>query len=213
MLIWLEADTLLRTQSGGAKSLDDFCHAFFGGPSTPQTVKPYTADDVYAALNALVPYDWRGFFAERVYAIQPHPPLGGLEAAGWKLVYTDQPNAYLTARVKTQDAVDASFSVGLWLKQDGTVTDIVNGAPAWEAGLGPGMKLVAVNGRKWAPEVLSQEIQAARQSKAPIEITAEHGDTLRTFKMDYHDGERYPHLERDPKRPDLLSGILAPKAK
>ena len=87
----------------------------------------------------------------------------------------------------------------------------MTGAPAWEAGLGPGMKLVAINGRKWAPEILSQEIQGARQSKTPIEVTAEHGDALRTFRIDYHGGERYPHLERDPARPDLLSDILAPK--
>jgi predicted metalloprotease with PDZ domain len=210
-LIWLEADTLLRAKSGGARSLDDFCRAFFGGPSTPPTVKPYTADDVYTALNAVAPHDWRGFFAERVYDVEPHSPVGGLEAAGWKLVYTDKPNAYQVARAKTQGLWDASFSLGLWLKDDGTITDIVNGAPAWEAGLGPGMKLVAVNGRKWAPEILSQGIQEARQSKAPIEVTAEQGDVLRAFRIDYHGGERYPHLERDPARPDLLSVILAPK--
>lgn len=213
LLIWLEADTIVRAKSNGAKSLDDFCRAFFGGSSTPPAVVPYTADDVYAALNAIVPYDWHGFFTERVYDIQPHSPVGGLEAAGWKLVYNDRPNAYQTARAKTQGLTDASFSLGLWLKDDGTIADIVNGAPAWEAGLGPGMKLVAVNGRKWAPEVLSQEIQAARQSKAPIEVTAEHGDTLRTFRIDYHGGERYPHLERDSARPDLLSVIVAPRSR
>lgn len=213
LLIWLEADTLLRAKSGGARSLDDFCRAFFGGSSTPPAVVPYTEDDVYTALNAIAPYDWQGFFAERVYAIQPHSPMGGLEAAGWKLVYTDQPNTYQTARAKTGRLVDASFSLGLWLEHDGAVIDIVTGAPAWEAGLGPGMKLVAINGRKWAPEVLSQEIQGARQSKAPIEVTAEHGENLRTFRIDYHGGERYPHLERDPARPDLLSAILAPKVR
>lgn len=211
LLIWLEADTLLRTRSNGAKSLDDFCRAFFGGSSTPPAVVPYTEDDVYTALNAIVPHDWRGFFTERVYTIQPRSPVGGLEAAGWKLVYTDQPNVYQTARAKTGRLVDASFSLGLWLEYDGAIFDIVTGAPAWEAGLGPGMKLVAINGRKWAPEVLSQEIQGARQSKTPIEGTAEHGDALRTFRIDYHGGERHPHLERDPARPDLLSVILAPK--
>lgn len=211
LLIWLEADTILRTKSGGNKSIDDFCRAFFGGPSTSPTVKPYTEDDVYAALNAVVPHDWRGFFAERVYAVQPRAPMGGLEAAGWKLVYTDTPNAYQTARNKTLGTVDASFSLGLWLQDDGTVSDIVVGAPAWQAGLGPGMKIVGVNGRKWAPEILPQGIQEARQSKAPIEVTAEHGDVLRTFRIDYHGGERHPHLERDATRPDLLSAILAPK--
>jgi predicted metalloprotease with PDZ domain len=107
--------------------------------------------------------------------------------------------------------VDESFTLGLWLKEDGTVADAVVGSPAWDAGLSPGMKIVAVNGRKWASEILTQEVQAARQSKAPIEITAEHGDVLRTFRVSYHEGERYPHLERDTTRPDLLSAILAPR--
>ncbi|HKI01569.1 MAG TPA: M61 family peptidase [Thermoanaerobaculia bacterium] len=211
-LIWLEADTLLRAKSGGAKSLDDFCRAFFGGSSTPPAVVPYTADDAYAALGGVVPYDWRGFFAERVYAVQPRAPLGGLEAAGWKLVYTDRPNVYQVARAKSSGLVDESFSLGLWMKEDGTIADIVVGSPAWDAGLGPGMKLVAVNGRKWAPEMISQEVQTASRSTTAIEITTEHGDMLRTFKVSYQGGERYPHLERDTARPDLLSAILAPKS-
>ncbi|HXO18349.1 MAG TPA: M61 family peptidase, partial [Thermoanaerobaculia bacterium] len=158
MLIWLEADTVLRRESGGAKSLDDFCRAFFGGASTGPEVVPYTADDVYAALGRLVPHDWRGFFAQRVYAVAPRAPLGGLEAAGWKLVYTAAPNPYQQARAKSSKLVDESFTLGLWLKEDGTIEDIVVGSPAWAAGLGPGMKLAAVNGRRWTPEVLAEEI-------------------------------------------------------
>jgi predicted metalloprotease with PDZ domain len=222
-LIWLEADTVLRQRSGGAKSLDDFCRAFFGGqaggqagaqaggePAAPAVV-PYSADDVYAALGRLVAYDWRGFFTQRVYDVNPRAPLGGLEAAGWKVVYDERPNEYQAARAKLAGAVDASFSLGLWLKEDGTVDDIVVGSPAWEAGLGPGMKLVAVDGRKWAPEVFVEEIQAAIKLPAPIELTAEQGDLLRTFKVSYHQGDLHPHLERDPSRPDLLTAILAPK--
>jgi predicted metalloprotease with PDZ domain len=213
MLIWLEADTLLRQKSGGARSLDDFCRAFFGGASTAPSVVPYTADDVYAALNRVVPYDWRGFFAERVYAVQPRAPLGGIAAAGWKLVYTDRPNEYQQARARTNKQADESFSLGIWVKEDGTVEDIVVGSPAWEAGLGPGMKVVAVGGRTWATEVLAEEVRAAKTSTAPIEIAAQHGDVLKTFRVNYHEGERYPHLERDASRPDLLRAILMPRAK
>jgi predicted metalloprotease with PDZ domain len=213
LLIWLEADTLLRTRSHGTKSLDDFCHAFFGGPSGPPAVVPYTDEDVYATLNRIVPYDWRGFFAERVYAVQPRAPLGGFEAAGWKLVYTDQPNEFQAARARASKLVDASFTLGLWIKEDGKVDDVVVGSPAWEAGLGPGMKLVAVNGRKWAPEVLPEEIRTAKKSTSPLEITAEHGDVMRAFRVNYHEGERYPHLERDSSRPDLLSAILAARTR
>jgi predicted metalloprotease with PDZ domain len=212
-LIWLEADTIIRQKSGGAKSLDDFCHAFHGGASAAPEVKPYTADDVYAALGAVVAYDWKGFFAERVYAVQPRAPLGGVVNAGWKLVYSDQPNEFQKLRAKSSKRIDESFSLGIWVKDDGTIDDIVAGSPAWEAGLGPGMKLVAVGGRAWTPEALPEEVQAAKGSAAPIEIAALHGDALKTFRVNYHDGERYPHLERDASRPDLLAAILAPKAR
>ncbi len=218
LLVWLEADTIVRRQSGGTKSLDDFCRAFFGaggdagGAASAPAVSSYTADDLYAALGRIVPYDWRGFFAERVYAVLPRAPLGGFAAAGWKLVYTDRPNEYQAARAKDSKMVDASFSLGLWVKDAGAIDDVVVGSPAWKAGLGPGMKLVAVDGRAWAPELLAEAIRAAARSTAPIELTVQQVDVLKTFRVTYHDGERYPHLERDAARPDLLSAILAPRA-
>ncbi len=172
---------------------------------------PYTAEDVYATLARVVPYDWKGFFAERVYAVQPRAPLGGIEGAGWKLVYSDQPNAYQKLRAKSSKLVDASFSLGIWVKEDGTIADVVTGSPAWDGGLGPGMKIVAVGGRAWAPEVLAEQVKAAKGSTAPIEIAVQQGDVLKTLRVSYHDGERYPHLERDASRPDLLTAILAPR--
>lgn len=210
MLIWLEADAILRTRSGGARSLDDFCREFFGGPSTPPQVVPYTADDVYQALGRLVPYDWRGFFAERVYAVAPRAPLGGFEMAGWKLVWSDRPNEYQMARARSGKTIDASFTLGLWVKDDGKIDDVVVGSPAWQAGVGPGMKLVAVGGRAWAPEILPEAIRAAAGKAEPIELTVQEVDVVKTLRVDYHGGERFPHLERDPSRPDLLSSILAP---
>jgi len=216
MLIWLEADTVLRGRSGGARSLDDFCRAFFGGvggESTAPAVVPYTADDLYAALGRIAPHDWRGFFAERVDAVRPRAPLGGLAAAGWRLVYSDRPNEYQVARAKSSKLVDASFSLGLWVKEDGTVDDLVVGSPAWEAGLGPGMKLVAVDGRAWSPDLLPEAIRAAAKSTAPIELTVQQVDVVKTLRVTYHGGERYPHLERDGAKPDLLSAILASRAR
>jgi len=213
MLIWLEADTVLRLRSNRARSLDDFCRAFFGGESGPPRVEPYTADDVYAALGRLVPFDWRGFFASRVEAVAPRAPLGGLEAAGWKLVYDERPNDYQAARAKNQDVTDLAFSLGIWVKKDGTVSDVVVGSPAWNAGIGPAMKLAAVNARTWSPEAAAEAIQAAVRSPEPIAVTVAQGDELRTLQLDYHGGERHPHLERDPSRPDLLQAILAPLAR
>jgi predicted metalloprotease with PDZ domain len=220
MLIWLEADTLLRRRSGNARSLDDFCRTFFGGdgsaaaagphvPNVPYV--PYTADDVYAALGRIVPYDWRGFFASRVEAIAPRAPLGGLEAAGWKLVYDDRPNEYQAAIAKSLETVDLGFSLGIWVKNDGAVTDVVVGSPAWSAGFGPGMKVVAVDAVKWSPEAAATALEAATHRTAPIAVTVEQGDQIRVLQIDYHAGERHPHLERNPAHPDLLQAILAPK--
>jgi len=214
MLIWLEADTLLRRRSGNAKSLDDFCRAFFGGDGSAAAAGPYVpyaADDVYAALGRIVPYDWRAFFASRVEAIAPRAPLGGLEAAGWKLVYDDRPNEYQAAIAKILETVDLSFSLGIWVKNDGGVIDVVIGSPAWNAGFGPGMKVVAVDAVKWSPEAAAAALQAATHRTTPIAVTVEQGDQLRVLQIDYHAGERHPHLERDPAHPDLLQAILAPK--
>ena len=209
MLIWLEADTILREKSGGKKSLDDFCRAFFGGDQPPAVV-PYTADDLYAALGRVAPYDWRGFFAARIEAVSPRAPLGGIEAAGWKLVYNDTPNTYQSARSKGQKVADASLSLGLWIKgEDGAINDIVVGAPAWEAGLGPGMKITAINGRKWSTDVFAEELAA----KPDMEITAEQGEELRTFRIVKHGGPRSPHLVRDETKPDRLKEILAPRTR
>ena len=211
MLIWLEADALLRQRSGNARSLDDFCRAFFGGDITPPAVEPYTADDVYAALGRLVPYDWRGFFASRVEAITPRGPLGGLEAAGWKVVYDDRPNDYQAALAKVQENTDLSLSLGIWVKNDGTVGDVVVGSPAWSAGMGPGMRVIAVDAVKWSPEAAAAALLAATHRTDPIAVTVEHGDELHALQIDYHDGDRHPHLERDLTHPDLLQAILAPR--
>ena len=57
-LIWLDVDTLIRRQTHGQKSLDDFCRLFYGGPGGPPKVVPYTFDDVVKTLNQVTPYDW-----------------------------------------------------------------------------------------------------------------------------------------------------------
>src|SRR3546814_4654226 len=58
-------DSILRQQSGGKKSIDDFAHAFFGMRDGDWGVLTYTLDDVVATLNGIQPYDWAGFLNER----------------------------------------------------------------------------------------------------------------------------------------------------
>ena len=206
--VWLDVDTTIRAKTNGAKSLDDFAKIFFGAQSTAPTVKPYTLDDVAAALNAVTPHDWKAFIQARVYRVTPHPPLNAFEQAGWRLVWNDSPNWYESLRERLAKNTDVSFSAGMWVKGDGTISDVVFGSPAYAAGLMPGMKVTSVNGRKYDGDVLREEIRAAKA----LDVVAEQASFSGTFHIDYHGGEVHPHLERIEGRPDMLSDILRPHA-
>ncbi len=207
-LNWLWVDTIIRQQTHGQKSMDDFCRIFHGPPSGPPQVKTYTFDDIVNTLNQIAPYDWRGFWTERLANHGPGAPLGGIDGSGWKLVYDETRSPLMVAEEGERDYVNAAYSIGLWLKADGTVTDTVEGLSAARAGIGPGMKLVAVNGRKFSREVLGDALRAGKNSSAALELLVENTEYYKTFKLDYHDGEKFPHLVRDESKPDLLSDII-----
>jgi predicted metalloprotease with PDZ domain len=212
LLIWLEADTVIRQQSHGRRSLDDFCKAFCGGQSGPPRVVPYTLADVLAALNQVVPYDWRDFFQKRVYDLAPRAPLAGITNSGWRLAYTNQPPRLFADRESKHKFSDLRFSLGIVVKEDGTVLDAIPGSPADRAGIAPNLKLVAVNDRRWTPDVLRTALESAKTNSAPLVLLVENDDYFKTCKVDYHAGARYPCLERDATRPDLLEAILEPRA-
>jgi predicted metalloprotease with PDZ domain len=206
-LDWLWADVIIRQQSKGKKSLDDFCKLFHGAPSTGPMVKTYTFDDVVNALNQVVSYDWRGFWTERLTNHGPGAPLGGIEGSGWKVVYDEFPSEMDRGGEGGMHFIDVAYSIGIDLREDGTITDTVEGMPAALAGIGPGMKLIAVNGRHYSPEVLRDALRTGKTSTAPLELLVENTDYFKTYALDYHGGERYPHLVRDDSKPDLLSEI------
>jgi len=205
-LNWLWVDVIIRQQTKGAKSIDDFCRLFHGAPTTGPMLKPYTFEDVVNALNQIAPYDWRRFWTERLTNHGPGAPLGGVEGSGWKVVYDDNPSPMEGGRGRR--SVGTRYSLGLELGADGNIADTIEGMPAALAGIGPGMKLVAVNGRRFSPEVLKDALKAAKYGTAPIELLVENTDYYKTYKIDYHGGEKYPHLVRDESKPDLLSDIL-----
>jgi predicted metalloprotease with PDZ domain len=208
-LIWLEVDTIIRQQSNGQKSLDDFCRLFHGGESGPPKVVPYTLDDVVRALNQVTPYDWAGLLQERVKAVKAGAPLGGIERGGWRLVYNDQPNVFIHAAEKLDKFADASYSLGFVVKKGGELQDVIYGSPAYLAGIGPGMKLVAVNGRAWSKDVLRDALRASKDSKQPVDLLVENAKFFKTYSVDYHDGVRNPHLERS-QAADVLGEIVKP---
>ncbi len=211
-LIWLDADVLIRTRSNGKLSLDDFCRRFHGGQDTAPMVKPYSFDDIINTLNEVTPYDWRSFLNARINAIAPHAPLGGIINGGWKLVYTDKPNTQIRIADHARKSVDFSYSLGALLKDDGSVLDVNPNLAAFKAGLAPGMKIVSVNDRTWSTDALHDAIASAKNSTTPIEVVVENGSFTETYKLNYHDGERYPHLERDNAKPDVLGEVIKSQA-
>ncbi|MGB6678424.1 MAG: M61 family peptidase, partial [Terriglobales bacterium] len=211
-LIWLEVDTTIRQQTQGQRSLNDFCRLFHGGESGPPKVVPYAFDDVVKALNQVAPYDWATLLKTRVNSTDPHAPLGGIERGGWRLVYNDQPNLFIKTSDKVRKSVDASYSLGFAVKEDGTLSDVIYGSPAYAAGIGPEMKLVAITGRAWSKDVLLDALRASKDSKEPIDLLIENAKFFKTYSIPYHDGIRSPHLERAGGA-DVLGEILTPLTK
>jgi predicted metalloprotease with PDZ domain len=209
-LIWLEVDATIRQQTQGQRSLNDFCRQFHGGESGPPKVVPYDFDDVVRALNQVATYDWASLLRERVNSTSPHAPLRGIELGGWKLVYNDQPNSIIEAAGKLLKFSDFAYSLGFTLEEDGKLDDVIVGSHAYQAGIGPNMKVVAVNGRQWSAPVLRDALRAAQATNAPIELLIENAQFFTTYSIPYHEGNKNPHLERVPSQPDVLGDILKP---
>jgi len=209
-LIWLDADTLIRERSHGKRSLDDFARAFFGMDDGSFSVLTYTFEDVVKALNAIEPYDWTGFLRARLNGIASPPPLDGFRRGGYKLVYTDTASDLLKASDEQRKRVSLLYSVGVVLDdKDGTVMRVVWEGPAFKANIIEGTQILAINGIAYSADVLKDAIRSAQGTKLPIELIVKTGDRFRVASIDYHDGLRYPHLERDASTAARLDDILA----
>ena len=209
-LMWLEADIIINERTHGKRSLDDVARAFFGNSSdTGPQVDTYHRSDLIAAMNAVAPYDWTGFFAKRVDAIAPHPP-DPFTPSGYHVVFEDKPSAFAKTAMQVRKNLDLWYSLGFNAQTDGTIVDVRPDSPAGRAGLGPGLKLVAINGRALKDqEQLDNALKAAAANK-PIALLLSGGDVYRTVTVTYAGGPRYPHVERIPGRPDVLSTIARP---
>lgn len=209
-LMWLRADTIIREKTQGRRSLDDFLTNFLGQRDTAPIVVPYTREDVEASLSSICPYDWHGFFETRVYQINSQPPTDGLEAAGWRLVYNSTPNRDFFFSVILPIGYDGDSSIGMSVKKDASILDVLPGTPAYDAGLGPDMSVVSVDGQAYSPDALDEAI--AHPPNGKISLMIRNFDTVESREIHYSGGVRYPHLERIPGSHDYLSEILAPRA-
>ncbi len=211
LLIWLDADTLIREKTHGAKSLSDFARAFFGIEDGSTITDPYVFDDVVKALNSVMPYDWAGFLRARLDRTAATPPMDGITRGGYRLVLTDKPSDFQKSLEGRRGGKDFSFSVGLNIGEGGKIQDVIWNGPAFRAGLAIGGKLIAINGLAYDDaDDLEAAIKLARSRKAPIELLVQEDNHFRTVTIDYHDGLRYAHLERLAGTPALLDEVLAP---
>jgi predicted metalloprotease with PDZ domain len=203
-LIWLEVATIINRESHGQKSIDDFCHLFHGGTNDGPQLKTYTFEELLSALNSIAPYDWAGYFHEKLTSTSPDAPVGGIENGGWKVVYTDQPSKLPGRRGGAGDA----YSIGLQVGDDGQVSDSIVGSPAYKAGITSGMKVAAVNGRVYTQELLEDAIKDSKDAANPIVLLVIVDDYYKAAAIDYHGGQRYPHLVRDETKPDYLDDLI-----
>jgi predicted metalloprotease with PDZ domain len=208
VFLWYDVDAELRIKSGGKTSLDDYMKRFYAGNSGAPEVKPYVEADIYATLNVLVPNDWRTFIHRHLDATNNQALLGMFARSGWKLEYSAIKNDYLEYRQKAREYLDRDCSIGLRLSKDAEILDTNESGAAAKAGIGPGMTLVAVNGKKYTADVLDAAMSEAKVSHKPIELLVNNADFFTTFKVEYYDGPRFPHIVRVEGTPDLLSPVL-----
>jgi predicted metalloprotease with PDZ domain len=210
-LLWLQVDSVLREKSRGTRSLDTFAADFFGPPDGAIAVKPYSYEDLVTALNQVVPYDWNSLLQSDLQATRPTPVSPGLEAAGWSVAYTDEPNQAATDAEIVSAQTDLSFSIGLVMDQEGTILDIVPDSSAGRAGLTPTIKVIGVNHRVYSADLLRQAIVHAETNHEPIDLLTLTDGYYTEFQVDYHGGLRSPHLMRIAGKADLLTTIMRPR--
>ncbi|RKY24232.1 MAG: hypothetical protein DRP79_08050 [Planctomycetota bacterium] len=210
VLIWLEVDMLIRRQSEGRRCLDDFCRLFCGGQEGRVEVKPYTLDEIIEALNQIASYDWRSLLRQRIKSTGTKAPLTGVELSGWRLAYGEEPTEY-QKRIETMEKVAfLTSSIGAEIKENGSIVDIIPGKAMDRAGLAPGMKIVAVNSRRWSLDLLRRAVRETKNTSRPLELLVENSGFFDTYTLDYHDGGRYPYLKRDLSKEDLLTRVIQP---
>jgi predicted metalloprotease with PDZ domain len=221
-LMWLEVDARLRELSAGQRSLDDFARTFFGqlhrsgadGSITPMT---YDLNTVVTTLAQVQPgFDWRGLLRQRLdHTGGPEPLQEGLALSGWRLGWTSEESSFArnergwSGPNGNERPQDLGFSLGLRVTSDGNLDQVFWGSPAFEAGLSPGMTLLAVNDRGYKPERLAAAVAANTSGQAPIRLLLRDKDRYFSVSLDWRGGLRYPRLERIEGTPDQLSAIHA----
>jgi len=210
-LIWIDVDRIIRTQSGGKRSIDDFAKAFFGVRDRDWGELTYTFDDIVATLSRVQSYDWRGYLQRRVYDVAASPPLEGINQGGYRLIFTDEPTKWIMSAEKAGKNNDLTYSGGFVVGNDGKVSSVLWDSAAFNAGITMGSQITAVNGRDFYGDALKDAIKAAADNGPAPELLIHDGDVYRTVRLDWHGGLRYPRLQKVGNGPGTLDALLAPR--
>ncbi len=216
-LIWLEIDQIIRAGTKGAKSIDSFAQSFFGMRDGDWGQLPFEADEIVTRLNAIYPYDWKGFLDRKLNQPGQPSPLAGIELGGYRLAWKDEPNPYDKARMAFAKGLTLFHSLGMSIDKDGKITSTRWDSPAFNAGLVTGTKIIAVNGETYDADLIKKAVTAAKTGGTagdkPIELTVQRGTRVMQVSLDYHGGLRWPWLERAApgKAPTGLDLLLAPR--
>lgn len=231
LLLWMDIDTKIRELTGNKKSLTDFQKIFLGkgGNTGPLTVG-YERAELIADLNSVAPFDWAKLLHDKVDVPTEHADMDGITRGGWKLVYQDHP-VRTGSRARTGAEPEGASTAGDWYsvglrfagggpggrpragaEPAGTIADVRYGGPADHARLYPGQRILSVNGVEFSAETMNEAIRKAKGTSEPIHLIVEHEGAVKMMDLDYHDGERYPSLQRVDGTPDYLSDISKPLA-
>ncbi|RYG85705.1 MAG: M61 family peptidase [Alphaproteobacteria bacterium] len=210
-LVWLDVDTRIRELTAGQASLDDFAKAFFGAKGCGEAeTSTYVFEDVVASLAKIAPFAWEKFFLQKLEGKHEGAPLAGLERGGYRLVYEDEPSAYLANFQSVGGTINLLFSLGLIASEDGAVEEVLWEGPAFNAGLTAGSQIVKVNGRPFAPDLLRSAVADTRGG-AVAELLVRNGKHEKRAEIASCDGHRYPHLQPISDGQRSLDDILAPR--
>jgi len=201
-MLWMEIDAILREESEGKISLDDFCKRFLGRVVEGQTVVGYQEADVVSTLNELLAYDWAGLIEKRVRNVEEHLPLDFLTRCGYRMQYSNKPTDYDKDMVFT--------SLGMQVGGDGRIQAVVPGGAADAAGLYDEAQILGVNDKKFSRERLDDAI-AESVAKRRIDLLVVKGELIEKAVIEYAEGPRYLDLVRDPDAKDWLQEIWKSK--
>lgn len=212
LLVWLEADQIIRAGTRGSRGLDDFARIFFARGQDGTRYRPYDFAEVARTLNGVYAHDWETFLRRKFEEPGQPPPLAGIERGGYRLVWKEEPNPYDRARMADTGRLELTHSLGITLDAQGDVSAPQWGSAAVNAGIVTGARIVAVNGMAYSHQAMRAEISAAKASGRPLDLLVRRGTRFATVPVSWTGGLRWPWLERSSSMGLAgLDRLLAPK--